>query len=328
MIFSGWTAVLAAILAMSALAMLWWRRRVEPAAGPQATGGEDNDRAARREPVGLPSTGNGTTRALPWWDVMPPWRTCSRQPAVLGVARRPPRNCSIGPSPKVTGARSRPGAHRAVPDRSVLVHTGDVCRRRHGPTGAAHRRDRGTVVTFGIRPGSLRSRRRARRDIATCSNSADDSAVAAAAAPHRHARCWSRRPGGRVAGCRCAGRAAATAHRGGSGGIRVAGAALDPPDRVPVLPGFTRTVGSVEWGLVSAFDFDTALRPRLTRVAAARLADRHGVDLSSQPAEAAGLLGAEAWALLDPARPPLGDRSVPGPDRAAVARVLDAIERV
>ena len=41
---------------------------------------------------------------------------------------------------------------------------------------------------------------------------------------------------------------------------------------VPVLPGFTRTVGSVEWGLVSAFDFDTALRPRLTRVAAARLA--------------------------------------------------------
>ena len=45
-IFSGWTAVLAAVLAMSALAMLWWRRRVEPAAGPQAIGGEDNDRAA------------------------------------------------------------------------------------------------------------------------------------------------------------------------------------------------------------------------------------------------------------------------------------------
>jgi hypothetical protein len=45
-IFSGWTAVLAVILAMSALAMLWWRRRVEPAAGPQATGGEDNDRTA------------------------------------------------------------------------------------------------------------------------------------------------------------------------------------------------------------------------------------------------------------------------------------------
>lgn len=97
---------------------------------------------------------------------------------------------------------------------------------------------------------------------------------------------------------------------------------------VPVLPGFTRTVGSVEWGLVSAFDFDTSLRPRLTRVASARLADLHGVDLSSQPVEAARLLGAEAWALLDPARPPAGDRSVSGPDRAAVARVLDAIERV
>jgi Domain of unknown function (DUF4129) len=47
-IFSGWTAVLVAILAMAALAMLWWRQRVEPAAGPQATGGEDNDRAAAR----------------------------------------------------------------------------------------------------------------------------------------------------------------------------------------------------------------------------------------------------------------------------------------
>jgi hypothetical protein len=98
--------------------------------------------------------------------------------------------------------------------------------------------------------------------------------------------------------------------------------------RVPVLPGFTRTVGSVEWGLVSAFDFDTSLRPRLTRVAAARLADRHGIDLAGRPADAARLLGAEAWALLDPARPPSGDRSQPGPDRAAVARVLDAIERI
>jgi hypothetical protein len=96
----------------------------------------------------------------------------------------------------------------------------------------------------------------------------------------------------------------------------------------PILPGFTRTVGSVEWGLVSAFDFDTSLRPRLTRVAASRLADRRGVDLSSQPAEAARLLGAEVWALLDPARPAVGDRSVTGPDRAAIARVLDAIERV
>jgi hypothetical protein len=95
-----------------------------------------------------------------------------------------------------------------------------------------------------------------------------------------------------------------------------------------VLPGFTRTVGSVEWGLVSAFDFDTSLRPRLTRVAAARLADRHGVDLAAQPSAAARLLGAEAWALIDPARLPIADRSIRGPDRAAVARVLDAIERI
>jgi len=40
------------------------------------------------------------------------------------------------------------------------------------------------------------------------------------------------------------------------------------------------------------------------------------------------LLGAEAWALLDSARPAAPDRSTPGPDRAALARVLDAIERI
>jgi hypothetical protein len=96
----------------------------------------------------------------------------------------------------------------------------------------------------------------------------------------------------------------------------------------PVLPGFTRTVGSVEWGLASAYDFDTALRPRLVRVAAARLSDRRGVDLHGQPTLAASALGDEAWGLLDPARPPAPDRSIPGPDRAALARVLDAIEQI
>jgi hypothetical protein len=98
--------------------------------------------------------------------------------------------------------------------------------------------------------------------------------------------------------------------------------------QTPVLPGFTRTVGAVEWGLASALDFDTSLRPRLARVAAVRLADRHGIDIAGQPQEAARLLGAEAWALLDPARPQATDRGARGPDRATVARVLDAIERI
>jgi hypothetical protein len=120
--------------------------------------------------------------------------------------------------------------------------------------------------------------------------------------------------------------------------LRMISADPEPPElpampwsrrsRVPVLPGFTRTVGAMEWGLVSAFDFDTSLRPRLTRVAVARLADRHGIDNADQPERAAHLLGAEAWALLDPARPAEADRSVRGPDRAALAGVLDAIERI
>ena len=120
--------------------------------------------------------------------------------------------------------------------------------------------------------------------------------------------------------------------------LRVITADPDGPDlpalpwprqqHAPVLPGFTRTVGAVEWGLTSAFDFDTSLRPRLTRVAAVRLADRHGIDFVAQPRHAARMLGPEAWALLDPTRPLATDRSVRGPDQAALARVLDAIERI
>ena len=98
--------------------------------------------------------------------------------------------------------------------------------------------------------------------------------------------------------------------------------------RAPVLPGFTRTVGSVEWGLTSAYDFDAALRPRLARVADVRLLERHGVDLRADPTAAARLLGPEAWALLDPTRTDAPDRSTPGPDRATLARVLDAIEHI
>lgn len=99
-----------------------------------------------------------------------------------------------------------------------------------------------------------------------------------------------------------------------------------PP--VAVLPGFTRTVGSVEWGLASAYDFDAALRPRLTRVAAARLLDRAGIDLYAEPDRAAAALGSDAWTLLDPSRPGVADRTVPGPDRARLVRVLEAIERI
>jgi hypothetical protein len=96
----------------------------------------------------------------------------------------------------------------------------------------------------------------------------------------------------------------------------------------PALPGFTRTVGSVEWGLTSAYDFDTALRPRLARVANVCLLERHGVDSHVDPSAAARLLGPEAWALLDPTRTDAPDRSMPGPDRATLARVLDAIEQI
>jgi hypothetical protein len=47
-IFSSWTAVLTAVLAVGALAMVWWRRRVGPASGPSLPGGDDRDAAVAR----------------------------------------------------------------------------------------------------------------------------------------------------------------------------------------------------------------------------------------------------------------------------------------
>ncbi|MFH9672265.1 hypothetical protein ACH4L5_08275 [Streptomyces sp. NPDC017405] len=45
---------------------------------------------------------------------------------------------------------------------------------------------------------------------------------------------------------------------------------------------------------------DTVLRPRLQRLFAARLAERHGVAMYPEPHRARALVGAELWPWLDP----------------------------
>jgi hypothetical protein len=83
---------------------------------------------------------------------------------------------------------------------------------------------------------------------------------------------------------------------------------------------------AVAFGLTSGMDLHHRLRPALRRIAAERLA-RAGVDMNRQPQQALALLGAEAWDLLRPERPPPARRSK-GASAASLERVVTALEHV
>jgi hypothetical protein len=66
-------------------------------------------------------------------------------------------------------------------------------------------------------------------------------------------------------------------------------------------------IGDWYWIVRGGLDPDgylSSLRPQLQRLYAARLSDRHGVSLHTEPAKAAALVGADLWPWIDPARRP------------------------
>ncbi|GAA2059408.1 hypothetical protein GCM10009839_82190 [Catenulispora yoronensis] len=88
--------------------------------------------------------------------------------------------------------------------------------------------------------------------------------------------------------------------------------------------------------------YDRGLRRELTRLAAARLAERHGVNLYRDPGTAAALLGTDVWPLVDPALL-TGERAGTGigtgtgaavgaraadPPMRAVAELIERLERL
>ena len=68
------------------------------------------------------------------------------------------------------------------------------------------------------------------------------------------------------------------------------------------------------------------VRLRLRRVAAARLAARHGIDLDADPAGAAALLGPTAWALID-VGPASAARDDPPMNVGQLRAAIEALER-
>jgi hypothetical protein len=77
----------------------------------------------------------------------------------------------------------------------------------------------------------------------------------------------------------------------------------------------------------TAFDVHYRLRP-IVRELAAGLLLRRGVDLERNPTRAETLLGARIWELARPDRPAPEDRTAPGSPIAAVAVVVDDLERL
>jgi hypothetical protein len=68
--------------------------------------------------------------------------------------------------------------------------------------------------------------------------------------------------------------------------------------------------------------FATTLRPQLQRLFAARLAERHGIEMHRAPEEAASLVGPEVWPWIDPAEPPPAAR----PTEPVLRTLLDRLE--
>ena len=74
--------------------------------------------------------------------------------------------------------------------------------------------------------------------------------------------------------------------------------------------------------------YERGLRAELTRLAAARLAERRGVNLYQDPAIARSLIGQDLWPLVDPAALPRTGQAVPKVGQRAVAELIERLEQM
>jgi hypothetical protein len=105
-------------------------------------------------------------------------------------------------------------------------------------------------------------------------------------------------------------------------------AALAAMRRAPAESGESALVRELELSTYNAFHFHARLRPLLRDVAAHRLRSRYGVELDAEPVRARELVGAVAWDVVRPDRPPPSDRMAAGPTVAELRVVVDELEAV
>jgi hypothetical protein len=105
-------------------------------------------------------------------------------------------------------------------------------------------------------------------------------------------------------------------------------AALAKLQAIPPDTGALAVANDLDQSTASAFHLHVRLCPLLREIASSRLRLRYGVDLFADPRRAQELVGALAWELVDPRRPPPRDRLAPGPSLAYLRDVIDELERL
>jgi hypothetical protein len=101
-----------------------------------------------------------------------------------------------------------------------------------------------------------------------------------------------------------------------------------PLVRASEFPAFLKISSDLGWASVSRWHYDHGTRPLLTRVMQAALADRHQLDVTSDPEQARQLVGDDIWPFLDPSGPLSQDSRAPGVDVRTLDRIVDRLERL
>jgi hypothetical protein len=102
------------------------------------------------------------------------------------------------------------------------------------------------------------------------------------------------------------------------------------PDSVRLgdLPSYDAIRHAISTGAHSGREFDFGLRRHLQRVAAARLADKRGIDLHREAGAARDALGERLWWLVNPDRPVSREHVGGGVPPAQLADFVDRLERL
>jgi hypothetical protein len=102
------------------------------------------------------------------------------------------------------------------------------------------------------------------------------------------------------------------------------------PARVDNAPfrSYRRVAEQLSWAGVSPRHYDVVTRPMLQRLLAARLADRHGIDLHRSPDAARAVVGDDLWPWLDPARPADASSRAPGLDGRTLTLLVERLENL
>jgi hypothetical protein len=103
-----------------------------------------------------------------------------------------------------------------------------------------------------------------------------------------------------------------------------------PPHEVRFtdFPTYSKISSDLGWASVSQWHYDHGIRPLFGRLLESVLAERHRVDLASDPARARDLVGDDIWPLVDPSRPPSFDSKAPGADLRTLTRIVDRLEQL